>query len=230
LIVFDVDGTILPGTSCERLFVRRLVRERVLGPRSLFNFCMRAISLARQGLPYATKANKGYLRGYSVEQMIELGQRYFREDVAGRISPDAVTRIRQHQGRAERVILFSGMPHFLLANFASHLGVQEYYGSILEIKSGRFTGRTIGPFPLAEGKVAVLEHIICGSAENDRPNEISVTNNGKPAFNWPDITFYGDHWLDRFLLAKVGHPVAVNAADKLAQLATEKGWEMVKWG
>jgi HAD superfamily hydrolase (TIGR01490 family) len=215
LIVFDVDGTILPGTSCERLFVRYLIKNRIIGLRSFFNFCLNAINLGPMGRYFIIKANKGYLRGYPVENMAKLGRDFF-AGVVPRISQTAAARIKKHLSNGERVVLFSGMPDFLLTNFANHLGVSEYYGSVMGKKDGRFTGHTNGPFPLAEGKIEALKMII-----EDSDDESGT--------DWPSITFYADHWTDRFLLGEVGHPVVVNGQPRLRSLAIREGWPIEEW-
>lgn len=225
MIVFDVDGTILPGTSCERLFVRYLLKKRILGPTHFLNFCLRGISLVTKGLPYVTKANKGYLRGFSCDYMIAEGRLFFDEVVIPRVSQRGIERIRAHQAKGERIILFSGMPDFLLKNLSNFVGVGEYYGSVMEIREGKFTGRTLGPFPLSRGKITALEMIIRGAYPGGNPSrkDINVSSTAAPV-DWQDITFYGDHWLDRFLLGKVGRPVVVNPRKKLRRLAELRGW------
>jgi HAD superfamily phosphoserine phosphatase-like hydrolase len=231
LIVFDIDGTILPGTSCERLFVRHLVQQKILKVSQLVNFCTRALTLLPQGIPYTTKANKGYLRNFRVDDIAKIGQTFFESDVIARISPKAIERIRKHIQDGERVILFSGMPDFLLRNFSDYLDIPDFYGSIMEIKSGRFTGRTLGPFPLAEGKIKALELIMAGkynTAALESKGTASTANDID--IDWQAITFYGDHWLDRFLMKKIGHPVAVNAQEKLRALAEQKGWAIDEFG
>jgi len=234
LIVFDVDGTVLPGTSCERLFVRYLVKNRVFGFISFVNFVFRAIALIPRGRYFMIKANKGYLRGHSADSMTEIGRRFFDEVAAARISKTAVERINQHLKASARVILFSGMPDFLLANFARHLGVAELYGSVMEIRDGKFTGRTLGPFPLGQGKVDALE-VILDSLENADTARL-VPTDGRYTLSrsgsrqdWPAITFYADHWTDRFLLSRVRIPVVVNGRRKLLRLAKEKGWRAEVW-
>jgi HAD superfamily hydrolase (TIGR01490 family) len=214
IIVFDIDGTILPGISFERLLVEHLFQKKILRPRHAFYFMRRGFTLLFRSLTSVTKANKGYLRNFSVDYMTKLGEDFFNISVAPRISKTAVERIKLHQKNGDRVILLSGMPDFLCQNFARHLGVTEFNGSVTEIKDGKFTGKTLGPFPLGKGKIEALEEIIVG----------------QPLANWSAVTFYGDHWLDRFLLAKVGHPVAVNPKEKLLQLAKEKGWQVEWWG
>ncbi|OGC90047.1 MAG: hypothetical protein A2W25_15525 [candidate division Zixibacteria bacterium RBG_16_53_22] len=234
MIIFDVDGTILPGTSCERLFVRYLVKNRVLGLRSFVNFIIRAIALIPKGRYFIIKANKGYLRGHSVDSMSEIGLRFFNEVAAARISEAAIERINQHLKAGARLILFSGMPDFLLANFARHLDVAEFYGSVMEIRDGKFTGRTLGPFPMGQGKVDALEMIIRNSgmachAPTTGWHASPPRGEKHVQIDWPAITFYADHWTDRFLLSRVRNPVVVNGRRKLLSLAKVKGWRVEEW-
>ncbi len=212
MIIFDVDGTILPGTSCERLFIRHLAREGIVGPLQFFNFCWRGIFLIRKGFTYPIKANKGYLRNFRIDYISAIARDFFIHDVEPRISKMAIERINDHKRRGERVVIFSGMPDFLLANFAEHLGVHEYYGSVMETRGEKYTGRTLGPFPLARGKVKVIKKLL------------SETN-----LDWSDLTFYGDHWLDRFLLSRVGKPMVVNPGARLKRMAKRRNWHMEKF-
>ena len=273
LIVFDIDGTILPGTSFERLFVEHLFQKRILRPRHAFYFMRRGLTLLLRSLTSVTKANKGYLKNFTVDYMTKLGEEFFNATVAPRISKTAVEQIKLHQKNGERVILLSGMPDFLCGNFARYLGVAEFYGSVTETKDGKFTGRTLGPFPLGRGKIKALQEIVgqpitraVGSPDPTYDNgqvrppdrtvkgsvdakwcrvpDHSVVRMDAPDTqrdrqvrgpdgtipDWSAVTFYGDHWLDRFLLEKVGHPVAVNPREKLLQLAKEKGWQVEWWG
>ena len=69
LIIFDIDGTLLPGTSCERMFFKHLVKKKILGLRNLINFVVRGIALAPKGKAYIFSANKGYLGGFLAEYM-----------------------------------------------------------------------------------------------------------------------------------------------------------------
>jgi HAD superfamily hydrolase (TIGR01490 family) len=212
VIIFDIDGTVLPGTSCERLFVPYLIHRGILSPSNFIHFCIRGVALLRRGPIYSLKANKGYLKGFSVERISAIGQEFFTSEIVSRISKAAIERINDHKRRGERVVIFSGMPDFLLANFAEYLGVHEYYGSVMETRGEKFTGRTLGPFPLGKGKVKFIRKIL------------SDTH-----FDWPDITFYGDHWLDRFLMSYVGKPIVINANGRLRRMARRRGWLMEKF-
>ncbi|HBZ00593.1 MAG TPA: hypothetical protein DEO84_04635, partial [candidate division Zixibacteria bacterium] len=118
MIIFDIDGTVLPGTSCERMFVPYLMHRGILSPMSFINFCFRGLMLLPKGLTYPIKANKGYLRGFSTEHISAFAKEFFELEVVPHISKAAIERINDHKRRGERVVVFSGMPDFLLANFA----------------------------------------------------------------------------------------------------------------
>ncbi len=209
LAIFDIDGTLLPGTSTERLFAHYLVDHRILRLRNLFSFIKQGLVQVPRGREHILSANKGYLRGFEIDYMNRMGKEFFSRHVAERISKKGIMRLEEHRGRGERILLLSGMPEFLLRDFSEHLGVNDFAGSVLETNNGRFTGRTIGTFPIAGGKVVMVERFL-------REHEIQ----------WNDVTAYGDHYGDRFLLSKVGHAVAVNPTPKLRELAEKKGWEI----
>jgi HAD superfamily hydrolase (TIGR01490 family) len=209
LVVFDIDGTLLPGTSCERLFTRYLVSNRIVNLSNLFSFIGRGVALIPRGKSYIISANKGYLRGFSIEYMDKIGKEFFQNQVENKISKKGLTSLTAHKMKDHRVILLSGMPEFLLKNFSRLLKVSEYYGSIMETDNGSFTGKTLGTFPLGKGKVEILESIM-----------------KKHDLTWDDVTAYADHYLDRFLLQKVGNPVAANPDKELKSMAEQNSWRI----
>lgn len=209
MIAFDIDGTLLPGTSCERLFVRYLIQNRILRLSNMISLAWRGLALLPKGRVYALKANKGYLRGFRTDHMARIGREFFSKRIVERISKKGIMRLEEHRRKGERILLLSGMPEFLLRNFSEHLGVDDFAGSVLETNEGKFTGRTIGFFPLAKGKVEIIERLL-----------------SECQMRWWDVTAYADHELDRFLLEMVGRPVAVNPGPRLRELAEKKGWEI----
>jgi putative phosphoserine phosphatase/1-acylglycerol-3-phosphate O-acyltransferase len=209
LIIFDIDGTLLPGTSTERLFSRYLRRNRIAGYSHLFNFILKGLALAPKGVAYIISANKGYLKGFSPDYMEKIGSAFFNNEIEKRISKKGFVRLTEHKMRGHKVVLLSGMPEFLLRNYSRLFKVDEYYGSVLETDNGIFTGKTVGVFPIIRGKPEVVESIL-----------------KKYDLDWRHVTAYADHFHDRYLLKKVGRPVAVNPDDKLKALAEENGWQI----
>jgi HAD superfamily hydrolase (TIGR01490 family) len=165
--------------------------------------------LLPDGISHCTKANKGYLRGFTPQYMDKLGKQFFDQIIVPRISHKAIDCINEHRDKGQTVILLSGMPQFLLSNFAGFLGIGEYLGSVMETVDGAFDGKTRQPFPLGKGKIAALKLVL-----------------DRSGVDWEDLTFYADHWLDRFLLTRVGHPIVVNPHPRLLKLARQKGWQV----
>jgi HAD superfamily hydrolase (TIGR01490 family) len=209
LVVFDIDGTLLPGTSCERLFTRYLVRNRIVNLSNLISFIFRGLTLIPKGRPYIIKANKGYLRGFTPDDMDEIGKQFFHSHIENRISKKGIVRVTEHKMMGDKVVLLSGMPEFLLKNFSRLFKVTEYYGSVLEIDNNKYTGKTIGVFPLLMGKVDIIEKVL-----------------KQHHLDWINTTAYADHYLDKFLLQKAGKPIAVNPDEKLKALAERNNWRI----
>ena len=141
--------------------------------------------------------------------MEKIGSAFFNNEIEKRISQKGIIRLTEHKMKGHRVILLSGMPEFLLRNYSRLFKVEEYYGSVMEINNGEFTGRTVGLFPIVKGKPEVVERIL-----------------KKHDLDWRHVTAYADHYHDRYLLKKAGRPVAVNPDDKLKALAEENGWQI----
>ena len=209
LVVFDVDGTLLPGTSCERLFFKHLAKKKIIGLRNFINFALRGIALSPKGKAYIFSANKGYLGGFSVKYMDKIGIDFFKSHIANKISKGGTIKLNEHKNNGDRVVLLSGMPEFLLKNFAKFLEVSEYYGSVMEIDNDKFTGKTAGVFPIVRGKVDVVEKIL-----------------KKYDLDWLQVTAYADHYHDRFLLQKAGTPIAANPDEKLKAIADHNNWQI----
>ena len=210
LVIFDIDGTLLPGTSCERMFFKYLIKNNLLKLKNYISFMLRGIALTPKGKAYIFSANKGYLGGFSAEYMNNIGRDFFKNHIANRISKRGIIKLNEHKNNGDKVVLLSGMPEFLLKNFSEFLKVSEYYGSVMEIDDDKFTGKTVGVFPIVRGKVDVVEKIL-----------------KKYDLDWLQLTAYADHYHDRFLLQKAGQPVAVNPGDRLKAIAQNNNWQIV---
>jgi len=207
LVIFDIDGTLLPGTSTERLFFHYLIDNKIMKFRNMLYLMLNGIPRIFKGKNFVLSANKGYLRGFSVDEMTKIGKSFFDTQVTHRISRMGIDRLNEHRDKGEIIFLLSGMPEFLIRNYSEFLKVENYLGSELEVKSGRFTGRTLGTFPISKGKAKVAESIM---------NRFGVPRE--------KVTAYADFYGDRYMLDKVGHPIVVNPDPNLALVAREKGW------
>lgn len=204
--VFDVDGTLIANDSLERIFVRFLWRYGELRASDLARLAGGAISALAAGHS-PLKANKAYLRGKQANHLERLAWDCFKQEIERRLLPGAIARLRWHQRAGHCVVLLSGTLDLLLAPLAEHLGVHARVGTEIEVADHCLTGRIAGLHPFGAAKAECL-----------------TAMNRAGAFDLARSFAYADHYADRYLLATVGHPVAVNPDRRLRRLAERQGW------
>ncbi len=204
--IFDVDGVIVAGDSLERAFFSFLWRRGELRWLDLLRLSGGALRAIVAGRP-PIKGNKAYLRGKDAVRIRRLARECFEEEIARRLLPQAINRLRWHQESGHFVILLSGTLDLLLEPLAEHLGVCARIGTELEVEGRRLTGRIASLHPFGETKAECLS---------------VISRIGK--FDLKRSFAYGDHYADRFLLAAVGHPVATNPDPRLRKIAESRGW------
>jgi HAD superfamily hydrolase (TIGR01490 family) len=207
--VFDVDRTLLPDTTAERVFLSYLIRERAVGFRSLLR-TVRFIAVEGRHDPIrSTRRHRPYLRGASVEQISQLGARCFEERIKPRMSLSGIERVQRHLREGHQPVLLSGSIPQLIAPMANALGVEHVICSTLEQRDDRFTGRLIGPHPYGGGKVMLIQRFA-------RDFKIELQRS----------FCYADHHSDEPVLSLFGHPVCINPNERLRLIAQRVGWSI----
>lgn len=206
---FDIDGTLLPPPSLEQRFFRFLRRRGAIGwknyARWLGTFARRVWTdplLASQG-------NKAYLAGVCVAEL-EAWQRFLRSYPL-RPYPAARERIEWHRAQRHTVYLMSGTLLPLAQEFARALSV-HVCATELESEDGVWTGCVHGEAICGPEKLRVMERL----AEKD-------------GIDLQRSYAYADRIHDRWVLERVGTPVAVNPDARLERLAQQRGWPVVHW-
>ena len=210
--VFDVDNTLLPGTTSERAFIAYLIRNGHYGPRATLRTLLTIVRHAHLGPSGALRIHRPYLRDRTVVEVARLAERVFASRILPRLSPNGLARIRWHQGRGHLVALLSGAPEFLVALLAMHLRVETVIGTPLQITSSRYTGALAGLHPYGERK-AILARQFISDHQID------------PVASYA----YADHHTDAEVLQLFGHPTCVNGTPRLRQLAARHGWPIEDW-
>jgi putative phosphoserine phosphatase/1-acylglycerol-3-phosphate O-acyltransferase len=216
LAFFDVDGTLLPHPSLERRLVWRLLRGARIPAANCLRFLAAAAQGAPRGLHESAHANKAYLRGLDESVLAESGVElpcFF---------PAAIERVCWHALRGHAVVLVTGTPAPLAALVQGALerelvwrGVRTEVHALateLETLRGRWTGRVCGRPMFGEEKAAAIARFA-----RDRAEDLG------------SASAYGNHVLDRWMLAAAGRPCAVNPSPALANLARLRGWPAVTW-
>ncbi len=210
---FDLDGTLLGPPSLERRFLRDLRWRGALGPahgaRWLGQFFRKAAAGDWRG---ATAGNKAHLAGVSLAGIDAWIGSLARRPLA--FFPAALRRLECHAAQGHRIFLLSGTLEPLAAGVARQwLLAATPCATALEISPhGAFTGRVAGLAVSGSGKLRALKRLAAGHG-------IDLLRSYA----------YGNGWGDRWMLARVGFPAAVNPSPLLAALARLRGWPLLRW-
>ena len=154
------------------------------------------------------------LAAHSREQLDRWHARYMAEVIRPAIAPRARALVNQHLDRGDLCALVTATNEFVTAPIAAEFGIPHLVATTVESTDGEFTGRPRGTPSFREGKV---------SRTHEWLSSLGVALTGFGA-SW----FYSDSINDLPLLCEVSHPVATNPDDRLAQLAAERGWQVLR--
>ena len=202
--VFDIDGTIIDLFS-ERIFLFFLLLKGKFFINNLFNYAINFLKTIDKGLIFATKGNKAYFKGKDSKLIEELAHICFKKYIIKRISPYAIEKIKQHKNKRHEVVFISGTLPFLLNEFKNFFGVNRGYSVTLEIKNGKFTGRSLGIYPYGYGKVKVIKKLF--------PDKI---------YNLSCSFAYANHISDIEFLKLFGNAFIINPNKRLARIAQKE--------
>jgi HAD superfamily hydrolase (TIGR01490 family) len=217
LALFDLDHTLLSGDSdvlwCEWLMTQGLLERASFEPR---NAAMEAgykagtVSVAEFCGFYV-----GTLAGRTLEQWHPMRQRFLVEEIAPRIPPAARDQVRHHQDAGHTVVLTTATNRVITELTAQHLDIEHLIATECEVGAdGCFTGRVAGTPNMREGKVARLQTWLA-----ERGTCLDAL----------DSIAYSDSMNDAPLLSAARRAVAVDPDPRLAALASDRGWKVLRW-
>ena len=240
---FDVDGTLMPRPSLERRYFRVLRWRRAVPARNYWTWLKEAVQLLPLGINAVVHANKMYLRGVPILSESDGGHG---SDSPGHKSghqgkgqasapprcnprwpvppffPEAIERVARHAKQGHAIVLVSGTLEPLANAAARALEVELTARDIaakiricatrLEENGGKWTGR-------------ILDEAMFGEAKARAVRKVAQELKLDLSHCWA----YGDSANDRWMLAAVGNPAAVNPSRKLARIARRRGWFMARW-
>ncbi len=209
LAIFDIDGTLVQGSS-ERMFWRFLLARRRQGLRQLAAYALFMIRYVPVGGIHTVKRNKAYLSGLDTGEIAELAEEFVRTRLLRELHAPAVERLNRHVARGDKVMLMSGTLQPIARSLARHLGAAEAWATLANERGGRYTANPPETHPFDVGKL-VLARELARSAGADLAQAAA----------------YGDSRHDLPLLRAVGEPVAVRPDAKLLEVAERLGWEVL---
>jgi HAD superfamily hydrolase (TIGR01490 family) len=217
--VFDVDRTLLPGTTAERLFLRYLWEKRELGVREAVltaGFALRHLRPTPSRIVQSIRRHRPYLRGKDLAEMQQLGADCFARDIRPRLAVRGIEAVAAHRAEGHTTVMLSGSLWFLLQPMAEFLGVNHVIATRLAVKAAsvpgrgeKLTTRLEGPHPYGRAKALLIKRFA-----DERHLDLAASY------------AYADHYTDAEMLALVGHPVCVNPDARLRKEAEARGWRV----
>ncbi len=202
--IFDLDGTLLPGTTTEREFIRFAMKSGSYAAAEVVRaFLSWVVRIPARGV----WSNKAYFRGVRIGPLTEMAETFCRQQLNRRIPDRAQRLIEAHRADGDCLGILSGAPQPLIAPLKDLLDLDFVVGTKLACRQGRLTGDLDG-----------LR--LSGSEKLRRSGEVARAH----GFDLSESSAYGDAFDDRYLLAAVARPVAVNPDGRLARLARAQGW------
>ena len=218
---FDIDGTLLRKPSLERRFFWDLQRRGEIPIVNCLHWIAESLRRGLRGARAAIEGNKTYLRSLSPQILAEC-KFQTRAPWLPEFFPAAVQQVWWHALRGDSIVLVSGtlaplagIVKFALERELLWRGVETKISVLatqLEVGGGRCTGRVAGAAMFGEEKARAAREFAQG-------RNISLAQ----------CSAYGDSSLDRWMLASVGHPFAVNPTRRLQRTAKLRGWQMLAW-
>src|SRR6201993_3050805 len=210
---FDFDGTLIQGYSAGALLAHR-ARNFELGPDEFVRTMLAALGGPLDEAEFKDLLLRG-IRGWvgrTDDDLMELGEQLFTQEIAGALFHGAWRLVRAHQNQGHTVVIATSATRMQVQPMARELGIEHVLCTELETEQGVITGGIAGRPPWAEGKAAAVHEF----AQQQR---IPLKNCHAYANGDEDVPF----------LEAVGFPHPVNPGSALARHAGQRGWHIVRF-
>ncbi len=210
---FDLDGTLVAGITATAHAGDR-IRRRQAGIGEVLGVIEASLRYRLGRVPFERLLARaaGYLRGESLAQLDELGQRLFVNRVASRVYPQMREIVQAHQQRGHTVVLSSSALTIHAEPVARFLGVDHVLCNHFELDDrGMLTGGIAKPVVWGAQKAAAVQEFCTA-------NDVDLGNS----------YFYADGDEDMALMALVGRPRPVNPRSGLAAMAAQRRWPVLR--
>lgn len=208
----DVDGTLLAETTTY-LFARILMRRGLIRRSSLLRALYHGLQHRFGRLDYGALIAYG-LKSIATIPVVELERiayENFAEHVKPRLYPGVVEHLNGLRASGTPLVLVSSSPGLVIEPLRIYLGCADSLTTRVTISRGRLVGLGHGPPCYGEGKLFWAEEWAA-----------------RYGLAMSDAVAYADNWSDRALLGRVGRGVVVHPGKRLARLAAERGWDVVR--
>jgi HAD superfamily hydrolase (TIGR01490 family) len=214
LAVFDIDGTIFRSSLVIEL--SHALVEKGIFPQSAKREIVKEYLawLDRKGTyeAYINQVVKIYLKHiknqhYTKVKRIAESVINYQKDRVYRYTRDLIKKLKKEK---YFLVAISGSPSYIVEAYAKAIGFDLFFGTELEVKNGKFTGKAVS-LDSAFDKAGIVK----GIAKK------------YPVINLKKSLAVGDTEGDIAMLSLVGNPVAFNPNLELAKVAQKNKWQIV---
>lgn len=214
IALFDLDRTLLPGSSLEALG-RALAAEGLLTKRRLARAAAQQARFSRRGASDATAARLcsealAVIAGLERDRLATLVERVG-DELSALPVPGVRMLLQRHLDAGHFCVVLSASPQELVEVVGTRLGLHRAVGTCAAVVDGRFTGGLDGSFCYGAGKLVRLRQAL-GQVELGQA--------------WA----YADSASDLPVLTACAHPVAVNPDRILRKAARANAWPVFDVG
>lgn len=215
LVLFDLDGTLLPFDS-DHAFGEFMVKvgwadgDDFRRRNDAFYAQYQAGTLDLDAyVDFATSAWRGRPDAEPIRA------RFMAEVIAPALHPRALALVGEHRVAGDLAAIVTATNEFVTAPIAAAFGVEHLIAvRLARDAAGRIDGRIDGVPSFREGKLVRVDQWLAGLGRSRRDFE--------------QITVYSDSANDLPLLEAATHPVATNPSLALQTLARERGWPILR--
>ena len=213
VVFFDMDHTLIDN-DCDVSWKEFLIDEGLADP-SEHEDMYRYWRLYYEGNLPAEE----YLRfqlaqfaGRTPDEMCELTRRHFELRVRDRVFPEVWGILERLRAEGVPTVMLTATNRPVAEPLAAYLNLTDLIATELEIVEGRYTGRIVGQYNLAEGKFV-----------------LSSRYAAQHGYDLARAVYYGDSIPDVAMLERVGYPVVVNPGEEMERVARERNWPIERW-
>ena len=211
---FDLDGTLVAGFTGV-ILTQEQFRRREMSIGDLVGMIQAGLNhqLGRAEFEDLITSASKVMRGRLITDMDEVGERLFRTKIESRIYPEMRELVRAHLDRGHTVCLSSSALTIQVEPVARFLGIPNTLTNQFELDDdGVLTGGIVRPILWGPGKANAVQKF---AAER--------------GIDLKDSYFYADGNEDVALMYLVGNPRPTNPEGKMAAVARQRGWPILKF-
>jgi len=211
LVLIDLDGTLIVRRNSEVVFGLELLRRGVLDKGQIKAYLSFYVKWTHRFGFTVAKKNKAYLCGLDQKAVMVLAERYVYNRLQKLVRSQFIERIDAHRRACHEMVLLTGTLDCIAQPLAQFLGIAHVQATRCATSNGQFTAAPPLSHPYGKEKLRIAHSLAA-------------------YFNTSlsDCIAYADSNADLPLLRAVSHPVAVAPDRRLARVAKQNGWEIIR--